>query len=179
MWCFETKTESDQLGFRFPFMVLENSLKYHLTGHFFCAVCYRSLKRTVWPRGLWSKLVYKEYAASCLNCYLLRVGWYWYHILESLKLGFPWSIWKTWYRPTVSVCCYWKLDYYIMQFQEFDWLSGHSMWAIILRPRNLIVVIKLSSGHSCKVKSARSSNIAWLFLMKQLSHLHLLDMRWS
>ena len=38
--------------------------------------------------------------------------------------------------------------------------------------------IKLSSCWSFETKSARPSNIPWLFLMKQLFHSHLLDMRW-
>ena len=40
-----------------------------------------------------------------------------------------------------------------------------------------IATIKLSSGCYCKAKSARSSNISWLFLIKQLFHSCLLDMR--
>ena len=40
-----------------------------------------------------------------------------------------------------------------------------------------IATIKLSSGFSCKAKSARSSNISSLVLMRQLFHSRLLDMR--
>ena len=40
-----------------------------------------------------------------------------------------------------------------------------------------IATIKLSTDGSCKSKSARSSNVAGLFLIKQLFHSRLLDMR--
>ena len=47
-----------------------------------------------------------------------------------------------------------------MQFQSFDWLSGHAVPAIIPCPRNSDH--KLFSGCSCKAKSAKSSNISWM-----------------
>ena len=40
-----------------------------------------------------------------------------------------------------------------------------------------IATIKLSSGCSCKAKSARSSNNFWMLLTKQLFHSRLLDMK--
>ena len=40
-----------------------------------------------------------------------------------------------------------------------------------------IATIKLPSSCSCKAKSARFSNISLLFLIKQLFHSRLLDMR--
>ena len=40
-----------------------------------------------------------------------------------------------------------------------------------------MVAIKLSAGSSLALKSVRSSNIPRLFLIKQLFHLRLLDMR--
>ena len=49
---------------------------------------------------------------------------------------------------------YYKLDYCIIHFQGFDWLSGHGM-RVMPWLRNNIVTIKLPSGCSCKAKSAR------------------------
>ena len=40
-----------------------------------------------------------------------------------------------------------------------------------------MAAIKLSAGSSLTAKSVRSSNISLLFLIKQLFHLRLLDMR--
>ena len=48
------------------------------------------------------------------------------------------------------------------------------MWSIIPCPRSSDHYIRLYSGCSCKAKSARSSNISWLFLIKQMSHSRLL-----
>ena len=59
-----------------------------------------------------------------------------------------------------------------MQFQGFDWLSGHGVYHAQEK-----ATIKLSSACSCKVKSERYSNIHGLFLIKQLFHSRLLDMR--
>ena len=85
-------------------------------------------------------------------------------------------------------------------FKPFDWLIGHSMsfinktgslynaipgiWiglaTMVCEPlydAREIATIKLSSGCSCKAKSARFSNISRLFLIKQLFYSRLLDMR--
>ena len=53
-----------------------------------------------------------------------------------------------------------KKKHWIMQFQSFDWLSGHAVPAIIPCPRNSDH--KLFSGCSCKAKSAKSSDISWM-----------------
>ena len=63
-----------------------------------------------------------------------------------------------------------------MQFQGFDWLSAAMVYEILYHARET-ATIKLSSGSSCKAKSARSSNVSLLFLIKQLFHSCLLDMR--
>ena len=46
----------------------------------------------------------------------------------------------------------------MMQFQGFDWLSGHDTEPLYHAQE--IAAIKLSSGCPCKVKRARSSNIS-------------------
>ena len=63
-----------------------------------------------------------------------------------------------------------------MQFQGFDWLIAAMVYEPLYHARE-IGTIKLSSGCSCKAKSARPSNISGLLLIKQLFHLRLLDMR--
>ena len=66
-------------------------------------------------------------------------------------------------------------DHRIMQFQGFDWLSGHGIEP--LHRVGEIETIKLCSGCSSKAKSTRSSNISWFFLINQLLHARLLDLR--
>ena len=68
-----------------------------------------------------------------------------------------------------------KLDHCIIN--SIDLIGLAAMVYEPLYHAREIETIKLSSKCSCKAKSAKSSNISWLFLIKQLFHSRLLDMR--
>ena len=62
-----------------------------------------------------------------------------------------------------------------MQFKEFDWLSGHGIWAIIPCPTNMVSV-RVILGRFCFYFSLLFY-ILGAFLIKQLFYSRLLDMR--
>ena len=62
-----------------------------------------------------------------------------------------------------------------MQFEDLIGLAA-MVYEQLYHGREM-ATIKLPSGRSCTAKSVRSSNISRLFLIKQLFHLRLLDMR--
>ena len=63
-----------------------------------------------------------------------------------------------------------------MQFKEFDWLSGHGIWAIIPCPTKMVSV-SVILGRFCFYFKLLFY-ILGAFLIKQLFYSRLLDMRW-
>ena len=57
-----------------------------------------------------------------------------------------------------------------MQFQGFNLIGSAAVVFEPLYHAQEIAIIKFSSGCFCKAKSVSSSNISWLFLIKQLVH---------
>ena len=78
---------------------------------------------------------------------------------------------------------YQKLDHWTMQFKSFHWLNYHRLWAIILctfirqvKPKVILYIVAfylLLKNNVVKIYLYFRA-----FLVKQLFHLHLLDMRW-
>ena len=64
-----------------------------------------------------------------------------------------------------------------MQFREFDWLSGHGIWAIIPCPTNMESVLVNFWGRFYLHFSLVFHDFEG-FLIKQLFHSRLLDTRW-
>ena len=58
-----------------------------------------------------------------------------------------------------KITCYQKLDHCLTQFKNFYWLSLHELWAII----------PCSTNKFGKI---------YLYFIKELFHLHLLDIKW-
>ena len=64
----------------------------------------------------------------------------------------------------------------MMQFKEFDWLSGHGIWAILPCPTNMASVYMNFWGRFYCHFSPVFHDFGFFF--KQLFHSRLLDMRW-
>ena len=80
---------------------------------------------------------------------------------------------------------YWKLNHWIMQFYSPDWLRHTVIWAIIPCSPNIVTVRASAQNQKqaenrllLQIKSEIILDILWAFLIKQLCHSHLLDMRW-
>ena len=67
------------------------------------------------------------------------------------------------------------LDNWIMQFESFHWLTHHGLWAIIPWSANMVSKRVILGAFLFLVKSF--FYILGVFLIKQLFHLHSLDMR--
>ena len=80
-------------------------------------------------------------------------------------------------RQFKTYCTLWSVMQFIKNWvKEFDWLSGHGIWAIIPCPTNMVSV-RVILGRFCFYFSLLFC-ILGAFLIEQLFYSRLLDMRW-
>ena len=103
-------------------------------------------------------------------------------LLSSSTINLPDSIYKLANTSSVDAAAtskwnnwnYWQ-NYWIMRLWSSDWLSHQGIWAII----HMVTVIKneLKNRLLLQIKSGKILHILWAFLIKELFHSRLLDMR--